>query len=133
MQSKCIWIVHVDKQELYMYMHVVTRVHTCYMTLHVHVHCVWMHVYRYNLETDRFGTAVNCCWTLHADKHFWGQKTKDYPLSIQQSTAVPAYSVSQCSYIYMWKSDCLGCAVLLCLVCLFDLACFFLSSFSSLI
>ena len=25
-------------------------------------------------------------------------------------------------------SDCLGCAVLLCLVCLFDLACFFLSS-----
>ena len=44
-------------------------------------------------------------------------------------------------YIYMYmrqlifsrKSDCLGCAVLLCLVCLFDLACFFLSSFSSLI
>ena len=32
-----------------------------------------------------------------------------------------------------WKSDCLGCAVLLCLVFLFDLACFFLSSFSSLI
>ena len=31
------------------------------------------------------------------------------------------------------KSDCLGCAVLLCLVCLFDLACFFLPSFSSLI
>ena len=31
------------------------------------------------------------------------------------------------------KSDCLGCAVLLCLVCLFDLACFFLFSFSSLI
>ena len=31
------------------------------------------------------------------------------------------------------KSDCLGCAVLLCLACLFDLACFFLSSFSSLI
>ena len=28
---------------------------------------------------------------------------------------------------------CLGCAVLLCLVCLFDLACFFFSSFSSLI
>ena len=26
-----------------------------------------------------------------------------------------------------------GCAVLLCLVCLFDLACFFFSSFSSLI
>ena len=27
----------------------------------------------------------------------------------------------------------IGCAVLLCLVCLFDLACFFLSSFSSLV
>ena len=32
-----------------------------------------------------------------------------------------------------WENDCLGCAVLFCLVCLFDLACFFLSSFSSLI
>ena len=31
--------------------------------------------------------------------------------------------------IFSRKSDCLGCAVLLCLVCLFDLACFFLSSF----
>ena len=28
--------------------------------------------------------------------------------------------------IFSRKSDCLGCAVLLCLVCLFDLACFFL-------
>ena len=36
-----------------------------------------------------------------------------------------------CTCIY--EGDCLGCAVLLCLVCLFDLACFFLSSFSSLI
>ena len=36
-------------------------------------------------------------------------------------------------YIFSRKSDCLGCAVLLCFVCLFDLACFFLSSFSSLI
>ena len=35
--------------------------------------------------------------------------------------------------IFLRKSDCHGCAVLLCLVCLFDLACFFLSSFSSLI
>ena len=39
--------------------------------------------------------------------------------------------------LFFRKSDCLGCAVLLCLVCLFvclfDLACFFLSSFSSLI
>ena len=28
--------------------------------------------------------------------------------------------------IFLRKSDCLGCAVLLCLVCLFDLACFIL-------
>ena len=35
--------------------------------------------------------------------------------------------------IFSRKSDCLGCAVLLCLDRLFDLACFFLSSFSSLI
>ena len=35
--------------------------------------------------------------------------------------------------IFLRKSDCLGCAVLLCLVCLFDLGCFFLPSFSSLI
>ena len=35
---------------------------------------------------------------------------------------------------HTWKSDYLGCAVLLCLVvCLFDLACFFLTTFSSLI
>ena len=31
-----------------------------------------------------------------------------------------------------WKSDCLGCAVLLCPVSLFGLACFFLPSFSHL-
>ena len=36
-------------------------------------------------------------------------------------------------FIFLRKSDCLGCAVLLCLVCLLDLACFFLPSFSSLI
>ena len=33
--------------------------------------------------------------------------------------------------IFLRTSDCLGCAVLLCLVCLFDLACFYLPSFSS--
>ena len=30
--------------------------------------------------------------------------------------------------LFLRKSDCLGCAVLLCLICLFDFACFFLSS-----
>ena len=70
----------------------------------------------------------------------------------QQAEAVLYICISMYMYMYMralcleyrvsWvrvppeaarKSDCLGCAVLLCLVCLFDLACFFLSSFSSLI
>ena len=56
--------------------------------------------------------------------------------------AEPSFMVS-CMYMYMYieshlrqlifltKSDCLGCAVLLCLVCLTLLACFFLPSFSS--
>ena len=35
--------------------------------------------------------------------------------------------------IFLMKNDCLGCAMLRCLVCLFDLACFFFPSFSSLI
>ena len=49
------------------------------------------------------------------------------------------YVSTQTSIIHQWagpsqliflrKSDCLGCAVLLCFVCLFDLACSFLSSF----
>ena len=50
------------------------------------------------------------------------------------------YSIECCGFeshlrqlIFSRKSDCLGCAVLFCLVCLFDLAYFFLFSFSSLI
>ena len=42
------------------------------------------------------------------------------------------YTYYPCSLLSC-TCDCLGCAVLLCLVCLFDLACFFLSSFSSLL
>ena len=38
-----------------------------------------------------------------------------------------------CTYVHCHRYMYIGCAVLLCLVCLFDLACFFLSSFSSLI
>ena len=52
--------------------------------------------------------------------------------------SVPIYVIvhvqeAHFSLFFLWKSDCLGCAVLLCLVCLFDLACFFFSSFSSLV
>ena len=47
--------------------------------------------------------------------------------------SVPIYVIVHVSWVRVppeaaRKSDCLGCAVLLCLVCLFDLACFFLSS-----
>ena len=104
MQSICIWIVHVDEQELYMYMYVVTRVHICYMTLHVHVYtCIWMHVYRYNLETDRFGTAVNSCWKLHVDKHFWGLKTKiiHFPYNSQQLYQPTKLSMQLHVYTYI--------------------------------
>ena len=53
-----------------------------------------------------------------------------------QSTYMYIYMYMEChgfeshprQLIFLRKSDCLGCAVLLCLVCLFDLACFFLSS-----
>ena len=57
--------------------------------------------------------------------------TKNLPLAVSSSPTI-LYNilsiyvgVSLC-YMYM---HCLGCAVLLCLVCLFDLACFFLSFF----
>ena len=44
--------------------------------------------------------------------------------------ACPSFPKVYINYMYLYM---FGCAVLLCLVCLFDLACFFLSSFSSLI
>ena len=53
-----------------------------------------------------------------------------------QTTCTSIYSCRHMytrQLIFLRKNDCLGCAVLLCLVCLFDLACFFLPSFSSLI
>ena len=47
--------------------------------------------------------------------------------------SVMGSSPTRGSSFFLGKLTALGCAVLLCLVCLFDLACFFLSSFSSLI
>ena len=63
------------------------------------------------------------------------------PLSVCHYTVSEGRHVGKARYmeshlrqlIFSRKSDCLGYAVLLCLVCLFDLACFFFSSFSSLI
>ena len=47
--------------------------------------------------------------------------------------SLPLYHIHvhvQAAHLFLGKSGCLGCAVLLCLVCLFDLACFFLSHLS---
>ena len=54
-------------------------------------------------------------------------------LTLLASFFLPSHLSFKSMYMYIHAGDCLGCAVLLCLVCLFDLACLFLSSFSSLI
>ena len=51
----------------------------------------------------------------------------------EEGKNINEYKMKMYVYTCLRKSDCLGCAVLLCLVCLSDLACFFLPSFSSLI
>ena len=47
-------------------------------------------------------------------------------LAVQSRGNVHGFESHLRQLIFSRKSDCLGCAVLLCLVCLFDLACFFL-------
>ena len=69
-----------------------------------------------NIYTDSIYTVKKSC-----------SKKPAYNLLKIISYKVPEYKSMSVT------SDCLGCAVLLCLVCLFDLACFFLSFFSSLI
>ena len=53
-------------------------------------------------------------------------------INIRVSYRGGAVHVEYCGFesqlIFLRKSDCLGGAVLLCFVCLFDLACFFFSS-----
>ena len=83
--------------------------------------CVCVGIYVYNTNTQP-------CRLICAP-------TKNLPLAVSSSPTIlynilSVYVGVSLSYMYM---HCLGCAVLLCLVCLFDLACFFLSSFSSLI
>ena len=52
-----------------------------------------------------------------------------YPLKITRYTVTKVQSACTCrQLIFLRKSDCLGCAVLLCLVCLTLLASFFLPS-----
>ena len=61
-------------------------------------------------------------------------KLHHYETSCVHMRHINYYSKGTCTcvvgrqLIFYRKSDCLGYAVLLCLVCLFDLACFFLSS-----
>ena len=49
------------------------------------------------------------------------QHTQGSHFFLEKMSCLPRHSD-----IFSRKSDCLGCAVLLCLVCLFDLACFYL-------
>ena len=77
--------------------------------------------------------AVECKYFTVVD---WLLFTVNYPL-----TASTSKHMYLCIYMYMYLCTCSytgclhvqGCAVVLYLVCLFDLACFFLSSFSCLI
>ena len=86
-----------------------TIVHTCiYMYMYVHVRtctctCTYMYMYIYASKQHSL---------LFVAEH--------------KSSCICMYTRG--SSFFSRKSDCLGCAVLLCLVCLFDLACFFLSS-----
>ena len=72
--------------------------------VHVHVYTLEVHVYVLIMRDEKEGTKQQARCTC----------------TLRQ-------------LIFSRKIDYFGCAVLLCLVCLFDLACFFLSSFSSLI
>ena len=71
------------------------------------------------LDVGEIGTAGGENGVHYLYGHRWSKK--------------PIYQTSwaerHASKIYMYMYMCLGCAVLLCLVCLFNLACFFLSSF----
>ena len=62
-----------------------------------------------------------------------GRKMTVEDVQVRRGTMYSVHVHCTLQLIFLRKSDCLGCIVLLCLVCLFDLACFFLSSFSSLI
>ena len=74
-------------------------------------------IYRHGSDSNRGGSFIYVDVTMH---ELYTPCTCGFESHLRQ-------------LIFSRKSDCLGCAVLLCLVCLFDLACFFLSSFSSLI
>ena len=99
-------------------------------------------VYVYNpvLGDDETITALIVWDALTPEEA--GGVVNHYSVSIQEEGTVEEITVST-NHLYIHvhgfeshlrqlifsrKSDCLGCAVLLCLVCLFDLACFFLPS-----
>ena len=71
---------------------------------------------------------VSTCISIYIHVHVCS-----FPNAFQVHMCIFTTTCIYMQLIFSRKSDCLGCAVLLCLVCLFDLACFFLSSFSSLI
>ena len=67
---------------------------------------------------------------LHVNLYFIVQCQFPYIVLVElsQETLHTCTCPTRDSSFFSRKSDCLRCAVLLCLVCLFDLACFFLSS-----
>ena len=135
------------------YAHVCTYMYIVHVDVNVHVH-VYMHVYTYN-HVDVHVYRCTCmslfmfsCSSKQKSRRsslskLFGRKNKRRGGSQKHgfkrfSEPVPRHGTHVGGHVCVCtctcrKSDCLGCAVLLCLVCLFDLACFFLSSFSSLI
>ena len=87
----------------------------------------------YELELRRHRNTHRLLSAASSQLHSWRAERERRTVSPFHFSPVPASSPEVTSMPVMYIHDCLGCAVLLCLVCLFDLACFFLSSFSSLI
>ena len=99
----------------------------------------------------RYGTTYSSSLTVEASRHIFPAPMLSPQrlglLQLRQNPDQCSYNYNTCARkivilysrscpgtaIYSIESNTCGCAVLLCLVCLFDLACFFLSSFSSLI
>ena len=122
--------------------------------MYIHI-CTCMCVYTYILH-NVYRTLMHCGVCLHIYTHymmFFRQDRRQRAFSLADlHLDFLSFSLNTCTCFFLssfshlsLKHVCMGraastqClfptlyAVLLCLVCLFDLACFFLSSFSSLI
>ena len=97
-------------------------IYTCTYTLSSEktVRVVQVHAHDVHDMYMMYMTCTLCIYMMYIHVHVWSIECR-------------GFESHRLALIFSRKSDCLGCAVLLCLVCLFDLACFFLSFFSSLI